>query len=488
MRGVVDSILEETPERVARRLAASPPACALVEIRADALRAGDVSGLVRRAGRPVVVAVRSREHGGAFDGSTGEKTAILEAALAAGAAFVDVEWDGPLRAQAFGPWGSRTILSHHGASCDTHSLQSLYDAMSETKASRLKIVPRAVRPTELVAVRDLLARTRDRRQPLCSFALGRPGAWSRVVALSWGSWGVYGAAAGGRTTGEGQFETRELLDTYRVRELSEATRFFGLCGTPLSGSPSPELHVAGYRALGLDAVYVPVETEDLDAFAAIVSADALLPLTGFGVTIPLKERVAERCVKLDAFAACGAVNTVCVGAGGWDGFNTDAPAALALIRKHLDPKECAAAIVGAGGTARALASALKEAGAGVTLYARDAARGEKAARAIGVSSAPLATLPGARWDLLVQATPAGRHGEEVLLRRHLDGRLVLDAAYGTEPTPLVLAARARGLAVVDGFELLAAQAALQFERLTGRPAPKDAMAAAFQSWQARSAA
>jgi shikimate dehydrogenase len=61
--------------------------------------------------------------------------------------------------------------------------------------------------------------------------------------------------------------------------------------------------------------------------------------------------------------------------------------------------------------------------------------------------------------------------------------MVLDAAYGAEPTPLVRAARARGLAVADGFDLLETQAALQFERLTGRPAPDDAMAAALVPWR-----
>ena len=488
MRGVVHSILEETPEAVARRLAESPPACALVEIRADGLRAGDVAGLVARAGRPVVVTVRSPEGGGSFDGSTEEKRAILYAALDAGSAFVDVEWDGPLRALAFGPQAPRTILSHHGAPCDASSLTALFDAMAGTKAHGLKIVPRATRPTELRAVRDLLERARGARRELCSFAVGSTGSWSRVVALSWGSWGVYGAAARGRETGEGQFETRELLDVYRVQEISESTRFYGLCGTPLQGSPSPELHAAGYRALGLDAVYVPIESGDLDEVASVVSEDGLLPLLGFGVTIPLKELAAKRCAQLDAFAACGSANTVGVGHGRWEGWNTDAPAALALIRKHLDPRGSQAAVVGAGGTARALAAALKEAGAFVTLYSRNVARGDETARSIGVASAPLAALPGAFWDLLVQATPAGRHGEEVLLRRHLDGRVVLDAAYGAEPTPLVRAARARGLAVVDGLDFLAAQAMLQFERLTGRPAPRDVMAAALQSWHSSSSA
>ena len=83
----------------------------------------------------------------------------------------------------------------------------------------------------------------------------------------------------------------------------------------------------------------------------------------------------------------------------------------------------------------------------------------------------------------MQATPPGRNGEEVLLRRHLDGRMVLDAAYGAEPTCWCAPPARAGLAVADGFDLLEAQAALQFERLTGRPAPVDAMAAALVPWR-----
>jgi 3-dehydroquinate dehydratase/shikimate dehydrogenase len=483
IRGVVDSILEVSPEAVQRRLVESPRACALIEIRADSLRAGDVAGLVRRAVKPVVVTVRSTEDGGAFDGSTEEKKAILRAALDAGAAFVDVEWNGPLRSLAEGTLGARTILSHHGAPCDPSTLAGLFEAMAGSRAALLKLVPRASRAGDLGAVRNVLERARRERRALASFATGPAGSWSRVVALFWGSWGTYGAAARGRESGEGQLTTSELLDVYRVLDVSDATTLYGLCGTPLAGTPSPALHAAGYRALGLDAVYVPVDTGDLADVAAVVDRGGLLPLSGFGVTIPLKELAAERCATLDASAACGAANTVVVGEGGWEGWNTDAPAALALIRKRLDPRGATTAIVGAGGTARAVAAALKEAGAEVTLFSRSASRGEGTARAVGVLWSPLEALPGASWDLLVQATPAGRNGEEVLLRRHLDGRMVLDAAYGAEPTPLVRAARARGLAVADGFDLLETQAALQFERLTGRPAPADAMAAALVPWR-----
>jgi len=487
-RGVVHSILEETPESAARRMETAPPACALLELRADALRAPDLAGLVRRASRPVIVTVRTKDDGGRFDGSTAEKRDILTAGLAAGAAFVDVEWDGPLRELALGAESGRTILSHHGAGCDAVSLGALFSAMADTKAARLKIVPRATRPAELPAVRELLTRARLNRRELCAFAMGPAGTWSRIAALFWGSWGTYGAAASGRTTGDGQLETTVMLDVYRVPWISEATTVFALCGTPLGDSPSPALHAAAYKASGLDAVYVPCESAELDDVSALSGEGDPPSIAGLGVTIPLKERAARRCATLDPFAACGAANTVVVGKNGWAGFNTDAPAALALINRHLELKNLSVAVAGSGGTARAIAAALTAAGAGVTMYSRNAEAGEQAARAAAASWAPWGGLAGASWELLVQATPLGRNGEEVLLRRHLNGKMVLDAAYGAEATPLVRAARLRGLAVADGLDLLGEQAALQFTRLTGRAAPRAAMAAALQPWREASSA
>jgi shikimate dehydrogenase len=83
----------------------------------------------------------------------------------------------------------------------------------------------------------------------------------------------------------------------------------------------------------------------------------------------------------------------------------------------------------------------------------------------------------------VQATPLGRLGEEVIPAEALAGRgVVLDVVYAPRPTPLRLAAAAHGVAALSGFDLLLAQAALQFRILTGRDADLDAMAAAGRSW------
>ena len=480
--GIVHAVFEETAEAVERRFAGAPPEAAFVEIRADRLRAAEVAGLVRRAPRPVIVAARTGEDGGAFDGSTEERRSILRAALDAGAAFADVEWNGPLRDLALGLDAPRVLLSHHGARCETAALAPLLAEMAETKAGRLKIVPKATRAAQIAAVRDMLARAKGRTPALAAFATGATAVASRVLALRWGSWATYGAADRARRTGDGQPETRELIEVYRVHEIGEATRLFALFGAPLGRSPSPSLHAAGYRSLGLDAVYLPVETESLDEVEAIVGPEAL-GAEAFGLTIPLKEPAASRCATLDEYASCGAVNTVRAEGGRWQGFNTDAPAALALVRRHVEIANAQAAVVGAGGTGRAIAAALAAAGARVTIYNRSAARGREAARAAKAGFSPLGSLAEASWDLLVQATPLGRDGEDLLAPRRLTGRMVLDAAYGPEPTPLVRAARKRGLAVADGYDLLLGQALLQFERMTGEPPPERAIAAALDPWR-----
>jgi len=82
----------------------------------------------------------------------------------------------------------------------------------------------------------------------------------------------------------------------------------------------------------------------------------------------------------------------------------------------------------------------------------------------------------------VQATPLGSSGESVVPSERLEGRVVLDAVYGPRETPLVRDARHRGLAVIDGFELLVAQAVLQYRRMSGNVASADTMARAGLAW------
>jgi len=492
---VVGSVLESTAEATVRRVEALHPGCGLVEVRADRLTASEIAEILARIDRPVLVTARRREEGGGFDGSETERRALLEAALAAGARLVDVEWGSPLADLADEVRVDRVVLSHHGGDCRADVLIELYREMASSFRGRIKIVPTATAVGQIEAVRTALRQARGGppRGPdgLACFAMGRAGVASRVLAPSWGAWATYGAASPGLETAEGQLTVADLLDLYDVLRIDAATRCHGLLGTRVSTSPSPAMHHAAYREGGVNACYLPIEIDGLDEIDTLVGPGGALRLDALAVTLPFKEAAARRSVPGDVVAsASGSVNTVVIDeAGRWTGFNTDGPAAVALLGQHLDLCGARVAIIGAGGTACGIGAALKEAGAEVTLFNRTPERGRAAAERLGVRGAALDALPSSRWDALVQATPLGREGEEVLPGRCLAGRAVLDVVYGSRPTPLVREARRRGLEAVDGFELLAAQAVLQYRRMTGADASRKTMARAGRRWlQARDSA
>jgi shikimate dehydrogenase len=283
----------------------------------------------------------------------------------------------------------------------------------------------------------------------------------------------------------------DLLDLYDVLHIDRETRCHGLIGTRVGTSPSPAMHHAAYREGGVNACYLPIEIDAIDEIAPLVGARGGLRLEALAVTLPFKEDAARRSIPGDAVAsASGSVNTVVVDeAGRWTGFNTDGPAAVALLGRHVHLSGARVAIVGAGGTACGIGAALKEAGAEITLFNRSADRGRTAAERLGVEAAALEALPSSTWEALVQATPLGREGEEVLPGSRLGGRAVLEVVYGERPTPLIQEARRRGLATVDGFDLLVAQAVLQYRRMTGADASHATMARAGRRWlQARDSA
>lgn len=479
---VVLSLLERDAGAVLRRYAGVPAQCGWIEIRADLLRPDDLPGLVARSPRPVLVAARRSDSQGGFEGSEEERRTLLEAALGSGA-FVDVEWGTPVAAMAEGPHAGRIVLSHHGGPCTPQSLRAVYREMARSAAARLKIVPRARSLPECVSVRDLLAHAREEGRPLASFATGAAGTATRILAPFWGAWATYGSAGRHLATGDGQPAAADLIEVYDVLHIGPGTRLFGLVGHPVAGSPSPAMHAAGYRAAGIDARYLPLHAERIEEVAACVAPGGALPMEGFGVTVPLKEAAAARSSAGDPIAArARAVNTVRVGSGTWAGFNTDGPAALACIRRRLEPRGRRVAIAGAGGTGRAIAAALAGDGAQVTLYNRDPVRGVRAAAELGVAAAPWEGLAGATWDVLVQATPLGGEGQTVLDGESLRGLLVLDAVYAALPTPLVRAARTRGIDAIDGHELLVAQAVLQFEVLTGTAPDPAIFEGARRAW------
>jgi shikimate dehydrogenase len=256
-----------------------------------------------------------------------------------------------------------------------------------------------------------------------------------------------------------------------------STRAF-VIGHPIAHSRSPLIHGTWLKTLGLDGSY---EAIDLAPSALPDFLDALRggAFAGGNVTIPHKEAVFAYCDSIDPLArTIGAVNTLVADRDGLHGFNTDYMGFLGNLDQHAPGWSAGldeAIVLGAGGASRAILVALRERGLGrIHLLNRTLAKAEALAAAITgpIRPAPLeafATLaPGA--GLVVNTTAAGMHGTAPLalpLDRLPAQALVTDIVYVPLETPLLAAARARGLRTVDGLGMLLHQAVPGFEAWFG---------------------
>ncbi len=246
-----------------------------------------------------------------------------------------------------------------------------------------------------------------------------------------------------------------------------------LCGS-IAGTPGRfgvAMHTAAYRALGLDWVYVAFGTADT---AGAVQAMRTLGIRGLGVTMPHKLAIAGHLDALDdAAIAIGAVNTVVNDAGQLIGHNVDwtgAVRALSAVTR-LDGRR--AAVLGAGGGARAIVYGLIRAGCRVTLYNRSEARGRAVAEAFEATwgGPPAALSETGEMDLLINATSVGFHAPAatpIAAEALRSGLVVFDAVPQPLETRLLREAAARGCTTVPGVRMQLHQAAEQVHLYTGR--------------------
>ena len=263
-----------------------------------------------------------------------------------------------------------------------------------------------------------------------------------------------------------------------------ATRVAGIIGDPVSHSRSPAIHNAAFASLGLDWVFVAF-TVPRGAAARALDGVRALDIAGLSVTMPHKSDAADACDELTPVArVLGAVNTVVARERVLLGDSTDGEGLIRSLRDEgVDPAGARVVVLGAGGAARAIVHALGEHGAAVTVVARrrDAAE-EAAALAPDSAAVELDDVADAVASsaIVVNATPLGMRGEPPPFPPDcLAGRaLVVDTVYHPAETPLLAAARDRGVRCANGLGMLVHQAALAFEAFTGAPAPLDVMRAA----------
>ncbi len=255
----------------------------------------------------------------------------------------------------------------------------------------------------------------------------------------------------------------------------------GVLGWPVGHSRSPAMHEAGYRALGLDDWRYQLLPVPPELFEETVRALPGAGFVGANVTIPHKQAALALADEATPRArAIGAANTLTFADGRIHADNTDAPGLLDALPRS--PAGRSALVLGAGGSARAVVWTLLDAGAAdVMVWNRTRARAEQLCAELGGRVVERLTPA----DLIVHTTSVGlRPTDDPFKALPVTADLIrecsclVDLVYGAAPTALATAARAAGVEVVDGREILVRQGARSFERWTGRAAPLDVLRAA----------
>ncbi len=262
------------------------------------------------------------------------------------------------------------------------------------------------------------------------------------------------------------------------------TRKAAVLGSPIAHSRSPQLHLAAYRALGLDDwTYERIEctAEQLPGLVSGFGPEWV----GVSVTMPGKFAALAVADERTARAELvGSANTLVHTETGWRADNTDIDGVTGALENVAATH---GVVVGSGGTAPAVIVGLAELGVHrITIAARNP---DKAAPLVD-----LATRLGAdgRWcdvdgpeiaaavadaDLMVNTIPADAAGMYASVFARIP--VLLDAIYDPWPTPLAAAVQDAGGRVISGLQMLLNQAYAQVEQFTGMPAPKDVMRAAL---------
>ncbi|HEY6333582.1 MAG TPA: shikimate dehydrogenase [Blastocatellia bacterium] len=495
-RGKICGVVTENTVECARAAVERAPACGadMIELRLDYLHDFDFSNppglpyLLECSSLPVIITCRAIEEGGHRQIENLERLRLLVEGSQRFGCYCDIEAAHYRAAAELGLDQSRAIVSFHDFNGTPPDLDAIYTRVCKLPAHAHKIVTTAGDIDETVPIFRLIDRARAEGRNVIALSMGKAGVITRIIGPARGGWLSYGTLDHGQASAPGQLSCRQLARTFRLNSLGRKTSIAGVIGHPVGHSVSPDIHNAAMAALGIDAVYVPLEVADVKSFfGSFVDASTRQvdwPLLGFSVTIPHKTAVMELVDDLDQTAqSVRAINTIGVKDGRLIGYNTDVEGAIVPLERAgaLDGERIA--VIGAGGAARAVVYGLAARGIETTLYARDLEKGRQIGDAFNVRVAPIRAIGSSNEPVIINTTPVGMRGHSegtspVGMEALRGRRLAYDLVYNPIETCFLRFAREARCRTISGIDMLLSQAALQFQLWTGREAPVDILRAA----------
>ena len=461
----------------------------IVELRVDCLSPDERLNFRRfpeLSDIPCILTIRRKSDGGQFVEGEGSRTAMLARGLAFAEtdhrknfSYIDLEEDlqVPSIEEAARAFGTRIIRSVHNMNASETDIPSRVRKLRRTKDEIAKI---AFMPQNLSDVTRLFREAKEcAGEEYILIAMGQYGQPSRILAPLLGSHITFVASEENirlSPNSLGQLDPITLNEVYRIRNINEKTKIFGVTGNPLAATSSPLIHNKGYSKQGIDAVYIPIKAETIEE--AIEFAEET-GITGLSVTFPFKEAVLPNLNEISAQTGeIGACNTILKRGNAWFGYNSDAPGfsrALLDFLGRKDLKHLRIAIIGAGGAARAITHAVKEMGGKACIFNRTTDKARELAQQYNFKWATLDA--GSRLlldnysDVIIQTTNVGMSpdidADPIEFYAFSGHEAVYDVIYHPEKTRMLKRAQKSGCKTCNGYTMLQYQAYIQYKLFTG---------------------
>ena len=261
---------------------------------------------------------------------------------------------------------------------------------------------------------------------------------------------------------------------------------YAVIGDPIDHSMSPNIHNAAFRHLKLDHTYIAYRIP-VGELAAGIDALKAIKIAGFNVTIPHKIEMMKFLDEMDTTCkVIGAVNTVSNDNGKLKGYNTDMIGFLDPIKKkNLAIKDSQVLLLGAGGAARAIVTAMiKEKAGKITIVNRNQENANRLvdfAKQIGGNVNTVSMQESneliADYKFIINSTSIGMKNEPspISTENINKNSIVYDIVYQPINTDLIKKSKENGATIIYGYEMLLSQAACSFEIWHKTEAPYDVM-------------
>jgi 3-dehydroquinate dehydratase/shikimate dehydrogenase len=358
----------------------------------------------------------------------------------------------------------RVVASHHDyeSTPDAERLRSILGSMD---ADVCKAATQVRDFRDLMSIHDA-AKSFPRKHVV--LGMGSMGTVTRIRQKILGNEFSFGYI--GEPTAPGQLSVEEM------RRLGDDCTILGIIGNPLGKSKSPRMQNAALREEGINGIYLPFETPDLEQAEDAIRA---YDIRGVNVTVPYKQDIMDHLDRVDKDASSiGAVNTIVNEKGTLTGYNTDVIGIRkALERCGFEPEDRRVLVMGSGGAARACVHVMDGYGCDVTITGRNHETGEELAKETGSVFRDPRSVSVMMYDLIVNCTPVGMYSQgpyPINISSITRGQTVFDMVYAKD-TALAAEAAAKGCRFADGADMLAAQGAASFELWTGRDSMFDIM-------------